>query len=82
MNNMTDYSKEKWVEYIKSHLNEFDIQEMGPDNYKLWRVVVTSKVNRQYSEFSEDKDKEKAKSTAIERLAGFLFQYYKTPENL
>lgn len=80
---MKDYSKEDWVEYIKSHLNEFEIQESGPDNkYKLWRIEITSKANRHYSDFYEDADKEIAKETAIIRLASVLFQYYKTPENL
>ena len=82
MIDMTDYSKEDWVEFIKSHLNEFDIQEIGPDKYSLWRIKITSKANRLYSEFGEDTDKGRAKETAMNRLASVLFQYYKTPENL
>ena len=83
MNNMIDYSKEDWVEYIKSHLNEFDIQETGPDNkYKLWRIGITSKANRLYSEFGEETDKDKAKELAIYRLASVLYQYYRMPNNL
>ena len=82
MKNKADYSIEDWVEYIKSHLNEFDIQEMGPDKYNLWRVDITSKANRNYSAFYEDVNKETAKNIAIERLASVLFQYYKTPNNI
>ena len=80
---MEDYSKEDWVYYIKSHLNEFDIQETGPDNrYRLWHIGITSKANRLYSEYGEETDKDRAKELAIERLASVLFQYYKTPDNL
>ena len=79
---MEDYSKEDWVDYIKSHLNEFDIQETGPDNYKLWHIDITSKINRNYSASYEDVNKETAENIAIERLAGDLFQYYRTPENI
>lgn len=79
---MTDYSKEDWIAYIKSHLNEFDIKETVPDKYNLWRIDITSKTNRLYSEFGEDINKEIAKDTAVERLASVLYQYYKTPENI
>lgn len=80
---MKDFSKEDWGEYIKSHLNEFDIQESGPDEkYKLWRIEISSKANRNYSASYEDVNKETAKNIAIERLAGDLFQYYRTPENI
>ena len=80
---MIDYSKEDWVEYIKSHLNEFDIQETGPDNkYKLWRIGITSKANRLYNEFGEETDKDRAKELAIYRLASVLYQYYRMPNNL
>lgn len=79
---MEDYSKKDWIEYIKSHLNEFDIQEIGPDKYNLWHIDITSKTNRLYSEFGEDTNKMKAKEIAINGLASVLYQYYKTPENI
>ena len=79
---MADYSREDWIGSIKIHLTEFDIQESGPDNYGLWRITITSKANRHYSDYGEDINKEVAKEEAIKRLAGVLYQVYKTPETL
>lgn len=77
---MADYSKEDWIGYIKSHLTEFEIQESGPDKYGLWRITVTLNANRHYSDYGEDVNKEVAQEEAIMRLAGVLYQEYKTPE--
>ena len=80
---MADYSKEDWVKYIKTHLTEFDIQETGPDGkYHLWCVDITSMANRHYNAHDYDKDIEIAKDNAILKLAGDLYQDYKTPETI
>jgi len=81
---MEDYSKNEWVEYIKSNLDEFDIQEyiVNKNKREYWHVNVSSKENSHCYGAYEDTDKDKAKNKAIEDLASFLFQNYKTPENL
>ena len=72
---MADYSIKEWIEYIDKHLEEFEIQEFGPDRYNLWRIQITSKSESKLSDYGEDVDKEKAKIKAIKQLAGDLRQY-------
>ena len=72
---MADYSIKEWIEYIEKHLEEFEIQEFGPDRYNLWRIQITSKSESKLSDYGEDVDKEKAKIKAIKQLAGDLRQY-------
>lgn len=79
---MQDFSRDKWSEYIISHINEFDVKITGPDKYNLWRVDITSQEDPHYSDYYEDTNKDVALAQAIDRLAGILYQYYKTPENL
>lgn len=81
---MEEYSRKEWVEYIKSHLDEFGIQEyiVNKNKKDYWHVIVSSKENSHCYGAYEDPDKDKAENNAIEDLASFLFQHYKTPENL
>ena len=72
---MAEYSIKEWTEYIENHLEEFEIQEFGPDRYNLWCIKITSKTDSRLSASGEDVDKEKAKIEAINNLAGDLHQY-------
>ena len=73
---MADYSIKEWIEYIENHLEEFEIQEFGPDRYNLCCIKITSKTDSRLSASGEDVDKEKAKIEAIKKLAGDFHQYH------
>lgn len=79
---MNDFSKDDWIDYIKSHLSEFSIQEFEPDKYGLWYVYIKSKYDPRQSTHGEGTNKELAKEKAIKDLAASLFQNHKTPDNL